>query len=66
MSRTITDLYMCQTDFDYELGNAAGGNVIFASLEDAKEHLKCWESCGIVEVKVTYVRTAVDATDEGL
>ena len=63
MDRTVTGLYMCKVDFDYELGEAAGGNRIFSSLEDAKENLKCWKGCGIVEVKVTYVRTVVEGRD---
>lgn len=47
--------YMCKTDFDYELGNASGGNRVFPSIEDAKEYLKCWHGCGIVSVSVTLV-----------
>lgn len=59
MSDTITELYMCKTDFECELGRASGGNTVFPSIEDAKKRLKCWEGCGIVEVKVTYVRTVI-------
>ena len=53
-------LYMCKTDFEYDFGFAQGGNRVFASLEDAKHYLKCWESCGIVEVEVNYVSTVVE------
>ena len=33
--------WMCQVDWDYELGEAAGGNRIFASQEDLKRCRKC-------------------------
>jgi len=47
--------YMCKTDYEFELGQASGGNTVFPSVEDAKKHLKCWVSCGLVEVEVVYV-----------
>jgi hypothetical protein len=49
--------YMCTTDFDYELGYADGGNTIYPSVENLKKYKRCWESCGIVKVKVEYVDT---------
>lgn len=52
--------FMCQIDFEDELYHAAGGNVVYASIEDLKENHKCWRSCGIVEVRVEYVRTIVE------
>jgi hypothetical protein len=55
-------LFMCKTDFEYELGEAAGGNTVFPSLEDAKANLKCWQQCGIVEVKVEFVKTVEKGT----
>lgn len=51
-----TNVFMCKTDWDYEIGNAAGGNVVYASVEDLKSNRRCVESCGIVEVKVSLVR----------
>ena len=51
--------YMCTIDFDHELGEACGGNTIFPSLEDLKENHKCWKGCGVVKVKVYYVKTVV-------
>lgn len=52
--------FMCQIDFEDELYNAAGGCKVYASIEDLKENHSCWESCGIVEVRVEYVRTVVE------
>ena len=52
--------FMCQIDFEDELYRAAGGNKVYASIEDLKENHTCWESCGIVEVRVEYVRTVVE------
>ena len=34
--------------------------VIKPAIEDLKEEHDCWESCGIVEVRVEYVRTIVE------
>ena len=35
--------YMRKVDFDYEVGEALGGNKIYPSLEDLKENHTCWE-----------------------
>lgn len=56
--------FMCKVDWECELGNASGGNTVFPSEADAKKHLKCWEGCGLVEVRVTYIRTVVEGTDQ--
>lgn len=48
--------FMCKTDFLYELGNAAGGETVYASVEDLKARRPCTEGCGIVEVEVRLVR----------
>lgn len=45
--------YMCQTDWDWELGEAMGGTRVYASVKDLKRDRKCVEQCGIVEVRVT-------------
>jgi len=44
--------YMCKTDYEHELGSAVGGVIVYSSIEDLKEHKKCWQDCGIVEVLV--------------
>lgn len=49
--------YMCAVDFECELGAASGGNTVHPSVEDLKKGHECWESCGIVEVRVTYSKT---------
>ena len=48
--------YMCEIDFDCELGRAKGGTRVYPSIEDLKERHDCWEECGIVEVEVRMVR----------
>lgn len=48
--------YMCSVDWECELGAASGGNRVFPSVEDLKRNHKCWEGCGIVEVKVFFSR----------
>ena len=49
---TVT-VYICLTDFECEIAAALGGNWIFADIEDAKEHLKCWKGCGIAAFKIS-------------
>lgn len=44
--------YMCKVDFMWELGEAMGGNEIYASIEDLKENRPCVEECGIVKVEI--------------
>lgn len=65
MREEIT-VFMCKTAFDYEVGAAAGGNRIFYSEEDCRENSKCAEGCGIVEAKITFVRTVQEPGDEDL
>jgi hypothetical protein len=48
--------YMCLTDYDYELESARGGVKVFSSIEDLKNHRKCWSDCGIVEVEISFNR----------
>lgn len=52
--------YMCKIAYDCELGLAMGGNVIYPSEEDLKRCHTCWETCGIVKVRVHYVCTVVE------
>lgn len=47
--------YMCETDYLHEIGEAPGGVEVYCSVEDVKRHKKCWESCGIVKVKIVKV-----------
>ena len=43
------------TDFSHELGEAKGGNTVFASVKDMKENKKCVEECGYCKVEVQLV-----------
>lgn len=54
--------YMCKVDFDEELGNAAGGNTVYPTIEDLREHRGCVKDCGIVEVEVTLKRVVDEGT----
>ena len=48
--------YMCRIDWECEIGGASGGNCVYASVDDLKKHRSCVESCGIVEVAVSFRR----------
>lgn len=41
-------------DWQHEIGEAAGGNTVYPSINDLKENNKCWKSCGIVECEITF------------
>ena len=56
MSKEVT-VYMCEIDWDHEIGEAKGGTRFYASIKDLKENYDCWEECGIVEVKVKLSKT---------
>jgi hypothetical protein len=47
--------YMCKVDYECELGAAAGGNVVYPTVEDLKERRRCVDECGIVKVAVSLV-----------
>ena len=55
--------YMDLTDFEYELGEASGGNVVYASPGEVIAHRKCAVECGVVEVEIRFRRIVVDGTD---
>lgn len=57
----MTSMYMCKTDYDHELGEAAGGTVLYASISDLKANRSCVEDCGIVEVHVSLVRVVQES-----
>lgn len=50
------ELFMCATDYECELGMAAGGVGVYASVADLKASRPCVAECGIVAVRVEYVR----------
>jgi len=45
--------YMCKVDYDWELGEALGGSVVYPSIKDLQRKEKAHDHCGIVKVKVT-------------
>lgn len=57
--------YMCKVDFDYELGCASGGNIVYPSEKNLREHRKCVNECGIVEVRVQFVRVIQEGREYG-
>lgn len=57
--------YACKIDFDWELGEALGGSVLYPSIEDLKEHHSCVEDCGIVKVKVSLEEVISDGKPWG-
>ena len=64
----IDKLYMCSTDFDFELGNAAGYTKLYPSIEDLKENSPCVTCpdeeypCGIYEVEVRLVKVIKESS----
>lgn len=56
--------YMCLTDWEFEIGNASGGNRVYPSIEDIKRSRKCVAGCGIMEVRVTGIRVVEPAHEE--
>jgi len=60
---TVT-VYICLTDFEFEIGAASGGNRIFPSIEDAREHLRCHEGCGIAAFKIGEGWVVQEGTEE--
>jgi hypothetical protein len=56
--------FMCKTDFDWELGEASGGDTIYPSIEELRRKRGCVEGCGIVEVEVSLVRVVQKETHD--
>ncbi len=48
--------YMCGVDWDHELGEALGGNVVYPSESDLIANKHCTDECGIVEVEIRLKR----------
>jgi len=57
--------YMDATDFNYELGQAAGGVTIYSSEKDILEHCPCAASCGVVKVSVELVDNVTAGNNSG-
>lgn len=54
--------FMCQTDFEHELGCASGGTTVYPSVEDIKKNRRCADECGIVEVNLHFVKVVQKGT----
>jgi len=52
-------VYIDGVDFEHELGEASGGVRVYPSLKDAQEENVCWDSCGLVKCKVTFLEWVV-------
>ena len=48
-------VYLCGVDWEHELGEEMfkPDVVVYPSVKSLKKHRPCWESCGIVKLKVT-------------
>lgn len=55
--RTSVTGYMCAIDWQYEVGNARNGNIVYPSIDALKADHDCWQECGIVEVEVNVKKT---------
>ena len=55
---TSTTVYMCKTDWDYEIGN--GTVEVYDTIEQLKKERTCVAECGIVEVEVTLKRVILN------
>ena len=53
--------YMDQIDFLHEVGEAAGGTTVYASVNDILNHCPCALKCGVVKVKISKVENAMIA-----
>lgn len=48
-------VYIDGVDWQHEIGCALGGNRVYPSIKDLKEHSKCWQECGIVRIRIEEV-----------
>ena len=44
--------YMCAIDWEYELGAASGGNLVFPSVDDLKRSHVCWRNISHQELLI--------------
>ena len=55
--------YVCKVAHDNELGLASSGCTVYPTIEDLKENHPCWESCGIVKVRVEFIEVINETKD---
>lgn len=56
MNERVVTGFMCGVDFNYELGEALGGNTIYPTEADLIANKGCTDQCGIVEVEIRLKR----------
>lgn len=56
--------YIDKTDFDYELGEARSGNIIYPSLSNILENETCSQECGVYKVKISIIESAHEGVSE--
>lgn len=59
MKNKEVTVYLDGVDFQHEIGEASDGNKVYPSIKDLQSHNSCWESCGIVKVKLVFEEWAV-------
>lgn len=64
VDETAHILYMCKTDFDYELGQVFEGTKIYRSVKALEYDRPCVSECGVVMVKVTLLQIVKEANFE--
>jgi len=57
--------YMCLVDYNWELGEALGGVVLYPTLKDLQENQKCVDKCGVVRVKIILDKTIQESDFKG-
>jgi hypothetical protein len=56
--------YMCLIEYEYEVGAASGGSMVYPSVDDLKKNHLCVDSCGVVEVEVRARRIVQEPKEE--
>lgn len=51
--------FMCGVDWQHELGEACGGNVVYPSIANLRHHRECAHECGVVKVSVELIEWVV-------
>lgn len=56
MKQESIQVFMCGVDFQHHLENDSHGTTAYPDVDSLKARHKCWPSCGIVAVRVTFDR----------
>lgn len=55
-------IYMCLSDYQYELEHASGGFSVYGSIDELKDNRPCVHECGIVELTISSAHIVQDPT----